>query len=121
MFQVEADKSKNRLTIHYSQHVGTEEVKRCGERVTALLAELQPGFHLLTDLSGLEAMDFDCARHIKQMMDLCDQKGVSEVVRVIPDPHKDIGFNILSIFHYHRVIRIVTCEKLEDALKILAT
>jgi hypothetical protein len=41
------------------------------------------------------------------------------VVRVIPDPHKDIGLNILSLFHYRRGVRIVTCETLEEAMRAL--
>jgi len=30
------------------------------------------------------------------------------VVRIIPDPRKDIGLNILSRFHYRRGSRFVT-------------
>jgi hypothetical protein len=39
---------------------------------------------------------------------------------VIPDPRKDIGFNILSLFHYRHDIHIVTCETLEEAKRALA-
>jgi anti-anti-sigma regulatory factor len=120
MFQVKADKSKNLLRINFTGHVDLEEAQRYGEQAAALLAGLQPGFQLLTDLSGLETMDFACARYIRQVMELCSKKGVAKVVRVIPDPRKDIGFNILSLFHYRRGIRIVTCETLEEAKKILA-
>ena len=120
MFQVEADKSKNLLKISFSGHVDPDEAQRGGEQAAALLAGLQPGFQLLTDLSGLETMDFACARYIKQWMELCSRKGVAKVVRVIPDPQKDIGFSILSLFHYRRGIRIVTCETLDEAMKILA-
>jgi hypothetical protein len=42
------------------------------------------------------------------------------VVRVIPNPQKDIGLNILSLFHYRRRVRIVTCETLEEAMNALA-
>ena len=34
--------------------------------------------------------------------------------------YKDIGFNIMSLFHYPRRVRIVTCEALEEAMKVLA-
>ena len=119
MVKAEADKAKNLLRITYGQHVGPEETKRCAEAVQLLVGDLQPGFRLLTDLSGLEAMDLACVPHIKKMMDLCNKKGVDTVVRVIPDPHKDIGFNIMSLFHYRRRVRIVTCEKLEEAIRVL--
>lgn len=41
------------------------------------------------------------------------------MVRVIPDPYKDIGMNILSVFHYHNHPRIVTCDNMLDGVKAL--
>lgn len=120
MIQVEADKSNNLLKISFSQHVGPEEAIRGVERVEALVADLPPGFRLLTDLSALESMDFTCAPHIKRVMELCVRRNVKSVVRVIPDPHKDIGLNIMSLFHYRRQTPILTFETLEEAMRALA-
>jgi hypothetical protein len=64
-------------------------------------------------------MDLDCVPPLEGLMDLCRQAGVAMVVRVIPDPHKDIGFNILSVFHYPRRVKIVTCETMEEAQSAL--
>jgi hypothetical protein len=119
MFQVEADPAKNLLKISFSQHVGPEEAKSSVEKVKALLADLQPGFRLLTDLSGLESMDVACAAYLRRTMDWCNRKGVERVVRIIPDPHKDIGLNIMSLFHYRHGIPIVTCGTLEEAMAAL--
>jgi len=120
MFKVEADKAKNLLIMTFSRHVSPEEMKNGNEKVGALVLELRPGFRLLTDLSGLESMDPACLAYIKNNMDRLNKRGVATVVRVIPDPHKDIGFNILSLFHYRRGIQIVTCESLKEALAVLA-
>ena len=119
MYQVGVDKSKNLLRITYAERVGAEDTKRVEVEIPLLLAEVRAGFRLLTDLSRLESMDLACVPYIKRMMDLCNKKGVELVVRVIPDPQKDIGFNILSLFHYRRRVRIVTCPTLEEALKAL--
>ena len=54
-----------------------------------------------------------------QVMDLFNAKGVAMVVRVIPDPKRDIGLNILSLFHYSRKVRIVTVKSLDEATKLL--
>lgn len=43
----------------------------------------------------------------------------SPPLRVMPDPHKDIGLNILSQFHYGPEIQIATFETLADALQSL--
>jgi hypothetical protein len=119
MIQAEADKSKNLLRVTYAKRVGPSETKRAVETLQRLLADLLPGFRLLTDLSGLEEMDLACVPDMKKMMDVCNKKGAERVVRVIPDPHKDIGFNILSLFHYRRGVRIITCQTLEEGLKAL--
>ena len=103
-----------------AKRVGPEETKRAVATLQGLLADLAPGFRLLTILSDLEEMDIACVPDVKKMMDFCNKKGVETVVRVIPDPHKDIGFNILSLFHYRRRVHIITCETLGDALKQLA-
>jgi hypothetical protein len=120
MFEVAVDKSRNLLKITYAQRVGAEDTKRVEEQIPPLLADVRPGFRLLTDLSGLESMDLACVPYIKRMMDLCNRQGVEAVVRVIPDPRKDIGLSILSLFHYRRRVRIVTCATLEEAMKVLA-
>ncbi|PYJ07662.1 MAG: hypothetical protein DME25_03400 [Verrucomicrobia bacterium] len=120
MFEARVDKARNLLAVSYSENVGQEEARRCEEQLRQLLPELQPGFQVLADLTRLEAMDTACVPHIRRIMDLCDQKGVNAVVRVIPDPRKDIGFNILSLFHYRRHVPIVTCQTLEEARKMLS-
>jgi hypothetical protein len=119
MFSADADKSVNLLRIRVWDRVTAEEVQRCAEEVRSLLPGLGKGFTLLTDLSGLAAMDLDCVPPLEGLMDLCRQAGVAMVVRVIPDPHKDIGFNILSVFHYPRRVKIVTCETMEEAQSAL--
>ena len=53
-------------------------------------------------------------------MDALASKGVSAVVRVVPDPHKDIGLNILSQFHYGPEIQVMTFDSLADAVQSLA-
>jgi hypothetical protein len=119
MVQVEADNSRNVLKLIFSERVLPEEVERSREKVEAALAALPRGFRLLTDLSNLEYMDLGCAPPIERSMDLCNARGVSKVVRVIPDPSKDIGLTIMSLFHYSRHVPIVTCDTREEAMKML--
>ncbi len=53
------------------------------------------------------------------MMELFDRHGLKQVVRVIPDPSKDIGFNILARFHYHNNPRITNCATMIEAVRLL--
>ena len=119
MFQIKFDKTENLLTVVYSQQVTPEETARCEQELRVLLADQKTGFCLLTDLSGLESMALACGEYIKRVMDFLDEKGVNRVVRVIPDPRKDIGLNIMSLFHYRPGVRIVTCETMEEAMSVL--
>jgi hypothetical protein len=119
MFQAKAEKASNLLRVVYAERVGPDEMKRGMEKLQQALADLAPGFLVLTDLSGLQEMDLACAPIMKRMMELCDKKGVARVIRVIPDPRKDIGFNIMSIFHFRRRVRISTCETMKEALRQL--
>jgi hypothetical protein len=84
-----------------------------------LLADLPTGFKMLVDLDRLESMDTDCVDELGKIMELLDQRGLEQVVRVIPDPAKDIGLNILARFHYHNNPRITNCETMIEAAKLL--
>jgi hypothetical protein len=119
MFQAESNKSNNLLRFVFSGHVTPEETTQWRENLVGLLKDLRPGFKLLSDFGALDSMDVACAPDIETAMDLCDKAGIAKVVRIITDPRKDIGFSIMSLFHYRRRIPIVTCETMEEALKAL--
>ena len=121
MIQFRFEKNGTLLAITFSGHVTREEAARYEGDITKEIATVQPGFPLLSDLSRLDSMDPECLPFISKVMDLLNEKGVSLVVRVIPDPHKDIGLNILSLFHYRHGMRIVTCSTLEEAREVLST
>ena len=120
MFLAATNKVKRLLYLGYSQHVTEAEIKNEQKNLATLLADLPPGFCVLADLSGLDSMDASCATEIGKIMEMCDAKGVEVVVRVIPDPHKDIGLNILSLFHYRKPQRMVTCKNMEEAARQLS-
>ena len=121
MYAVELDRSKRLLVITAAQRVTGEEVKRIAKRVRELLQDVAPGLHLLADFRLLKSMDSTAAQHIADIMDMLAEKQVAAVTRVMPDPHKDIGLNILSQFHYGPNVTITTFETLADAVQSIAT
>ena len=120
MYSVEIDRSKRLLVINALQRVTADEAKLVAQRVRELLHDAAPGFRVLADFRWLESMDPAAAPHVARIMDALAEKGVSSVTRVMPDPHKDIGLNILSQFHYGPEIQIATFETLADALQSLS-
>ena len=120
MYAVELDQSKRLLVISAAQRVTAEQARQAAEQVRDLLQDVAPRFRVLADFRWLESMDPATARHVAEMMDALAQKKVASVTRVMPDPHKDIGLNILSQFHYGPEIQITTFQTLADALQSLA-
>ena len=119
MYSVEVDRSKRLLVISALQQVTAQQAKLAAKQVRELLRDVAPGFRVLADFRWLESMDSAAAPHVAGIMDTLAEKGVSSVTRVMPDPHKDIGLNILSQFHYGPEIQIATFETLADALQNL--
>src|SRR6267154_5392760 len=120
MYALELDRSKRLLVISAARRVTAEEANMAAQRIRELLQDVAPGFHVLADFRWLESMDPAAARHIAEIMDALAEKGVASVTRVMPDPHKDIGLNILSQFHYGPEIQITTFQTLADALQSMA-
>src|SRR5262249_44511818 len=121
MYAVELDRSKRLLVITAAGKVTAGEANLAAQRIREVLQDVVPGFHVLADFRWLESMEPAAARHIANMMDALAEKDVASVTRVMPDPHKDIGLNILSQFHYGASVKIATFETLADALQDIAT
>ena len=119
MVLVTANKSKRLLQVSFIDRVTADQVRAGGSDLRTLLADFTSGFRLLTDLDRLESMDDDCAVEIGRMMDLLRESGIELVVRVVPKPERDIGLNILSVFHYGRELRTVSCENMVEAAQVL--
>jgi hypothetical protein len=120
MYAVELDRSKRLLVISAAQKVTAEEAKMAAQHIRELLRDITPGFRVLADFRGLQSMDPAAAPHIAKIMDALAEKEVASVTRVMPDPHKDIGLNILSQFHYGPQVQIATFETLADAIQSIA-
>jgi hypothetical protein len=120
VFLATTNKSKGLMHLSYIGNVGVEDLRRGREDVMALLADLPAGFKMLVDLERLESMDIACVEELGKMMEHFDRHGLEQVVRVMPDPTKDIGFNILVRFHYQHKPRITNCKTMIEAARLLS-
>jgi hypothetical protein len=120
MYLNEFDASQRLLTITVAGDTTVEEIRSALENLRSILKEVQPGLRLLADLSALVSMSTSAAPHLGEVMELCAEKGVTLVVRLLPpEPSKDIGLAIISQFHYPPDVRIVTCATMEEAMRLL--
>jgi len=120
MVLITSNQPRRLLCMTYVQRVTPAELVGSRDELATLLAELPTDFRLLADLSQLESMDAECVTEIGRAMELIGQHGVSLIVRVIPDPAKDMGLNILAIFHYPHHPRTITCQSLAEGLRELS-
>jgi len=119
MYTVEIDRSKRLVVITATGHVSKEEVKGVADKVREIVKDVEPGVLALTDLRWMTSMDPAAAPHIAEIMDSLRAKQIASVTRVMPDPHKDIGFNILSQFHYDKHVQIYTFDNMAEAVASL--
>jgi anti-anti-sigma regulatory factor len=120
MFSIEANDDERLLKINWLGHVDSDEMRRCADEIGVTASKMRPGFRVLVDMSDLESMDYAGAPYIGLVMDLCLAKQVEHVVRVIPNPHKDIGLNIMSYLRYRSKVRVTICENMAEAMQRLA-
>ena len=106
---------ENLLFSRYEARVTAADVLAAAADFRRALLEVRPGFALITDLTHLTDMDADCAGAVGELMELLDEHCLATVVRVIPDPQKDIGLALISRFHQHSRVHAYTCESVEKA------
>jgi hypothetical protein len=119
MLLVMVNQSQKLLYVSFVGEVRPGAFPAGRAQITAVLGGLSPGFRYLADLSQLISMSAECAVEMGLTMDLIRNAGVGQVVRVIPDPSKDIGMNILTIFHYPHHLKVANYETLAEALQAL--
>ena len=120
MFKVTPDITRNKVIISFEGVFDLVQARDFYEEFKKSLLKLKRGFVVLTDLSFLEKMHPEAHHYIEKAMDLCNQQGVSKIIRIIPDPEKDIGFSVMSLFHYPKDVIIHTFKSLEEAGQYLA-
>lgn len=120
MFSIESSDAERLIKISWSGRVDLDEIRRCTEEIGLAASKMRPGFRILADMTDLQSMDYAGAPYISSIMDLCVAKQVEHVVRVIPDPSKDIGLTIMSHFHYGSKVQVTICKDLAEALRLLA-
>lgn len=108
------------LRLQYRGAVVHDDVATLIPRIEEAVSQFGAGFVLITDFTELEQMDLECIRPITRMMDCCLAAGIGKAIRIIPDPGKDIGMNLLSLVHYRGKVPTVTCETREEAERELA-
>lgn len=117
--ELDTNSEQKLIRLRYHGTVLATDIEAVLPRLEQSIARIGPGFVLLTDLTGLQSMDLDCVPYVTRIMDLCLRAGMAKVVRIIPDPTKDIGLNLLSLVHYRGKVPTITFASREEATREL--
>ena len=115
MIKARYDQELGAVIIEFSGKVDKAQAEQSYVELQSIVPKHGKGFKLLTDLSRVEKIDLDIRDTIKKTMDFLDSRGVTEIFRVIADPEQDIGFNIMSLFHYSKRVKFFTLESRQEA------
>jgi hypothetical protein len=110
MFKIELNPYPNTISIEISGCFDLNQAEQIHKRLEAVLPDFKQGFILITDISSLQDIDNDVRISIKKSMDLINRHRPSRIIRIVPDINKDVGFNIMSMFHYSKDIKINTLQ-----------
>ncbi|MCM8813181.1 MAG: hypothetical protein NC924_04505 [Candidatus Omnitrophica bacterium] len=119
MFCVAADSRYNALVVTFEGIFDSVQAGMLVKDIQEKVRGLKKDFLVFTDMTDLERMDKDAVPNIEMLMQTCDTYGAATVVRIIPQPDKDIGFNIMSKFHYSPRVKIYTCRSRKEAHGLL--
>jgi hypothetical protein len=119
-FEIEADAERRILRTYFRGLVAAADLAAAADRSSRIIEQMAPGFTVVADLSALEKMDLDCVPHLTRLMDEFRRARVGRVLRIIPDPNKDIGFTLLSHTHYRGEVPFSTLTSVAEAQMELA-
>ena len=108
MIKVNFDAEHNAVVIELEGSIDDAQAKRVLSDLEKVLPKTKKGFRLLADFSSVETMELDVQGEIGKAMDLLNAKGVAEILRVLPDPDLEIGFNVMGAAHYSKQVRVHT-------------
>jgi len=88
-------------------------------KIQATLPQFQPGFTVFADFSQVASMNLDCVRPLAAMMESLRAAHVGMLVRILPEPNRDIGINLIGLVHYRGQVKVVTVDTLAEAERVL--
>ncbi|HTL47511.1 MAG TPA: hypothetical protein VL688_05555 [Verrucomicrobiae bacterium] len=108
------DSKTHTVVIEFAGKVDASEAGPFFAQVEKVVPK-QGGFKLLTDMSKVQSFDPELKDFIKHTMEFFDDRGVTDIVRVVVEPSQDIGFNIMSLFHYSPRVKFLTVASRKEA------
>lgn len=115
MIKVSYDGEHNTAIVEFQGNIDATQAEQFFLDVEKVLPKHAKGFKLLADFSSVETMELEVQRAIKKAMEFFNERGVTEILRVIPDPALEIGFNAMSASRYSKEVKVHTLRSRQEA------
>src|SRR3989442_10783694 len=115
MIKVSYNQEHNTVIIEFEGNIDGAQAEQFFFDIENVLPTHGKGFKLLTDFSSVDTMELEVQRAIKKAMEFFNEQGVTEILRVIPDPAMDIGFKVMSISRYSKEVKVHTLRSRQEA------
>ncbi|WP_336001725.1 hypothetical protein [Halorientalis halophila] len=118
-WNVRADESANRLYIDLSAHFDAEEAEEANEEVKKAAAKLDPGFEVITNLSGFVPGDQDAVKYIEEGKQIVRDEGASAAVRVMGEGSTTGQMHFERVGEEEEEYAVAMADTVEQAEKLL--
>jgi hypothetical protein len=119
MFQVTVNPEKNRLYVTLEGHLEPEERMEAAEAVMSAIGELQPGFDIVHDLTGLHPTDAEGLKELARFQTVAKIRGLRSVVRIVKIPVSRLQLERTSQETGWAFETVTTLEEAEEWLDAL--
>jgi anti-anti-sigma regulatory factor len=115
MVKANYDGERDILILEFKASVDRAQAEQLSLDIERILSTRAKGFTLLADFSSVDTMEPAVEGEIKKTMQLFKARGVKEILRVLPDPDMELGFNILSRCFYAPDTKTLTFRSRQEA------
>ncbi|MBN3039922.1 MAG: hypothetical protein JW867_02220 [Candidatus Omnitrophica bacterium] len=117
MYEIKTNAVRNTLFVTLKGVFTAQQSKEILKDIPKKLSQLKNDFTLLTDMCSLKEIEDQARPYIEKTMNLLNKHGVSKIIRIIPESSDDIGFNIMSLFHYSKDVKITTFKSFKELVE----
>lgn len=117
--KVDADIAKNRLTFCFSGTITRKQLDALYTDVRFCVADLKPGFHVISDLSECTLASLNCIPTFRKIMNFLIENKVGEVLRVTRHQsliHRQL-LNFSARMQGYKPIYVSSIEEAEEFLE----
>jgi hypothetical protein len=116
-YEVRTDRSANRLYLRLEGHMDEAQTKAAADEVIDAMADLEPGWEMVNDISEFKPATQDATAHIERGKKAAAENGVGAIVRVVDNVTGKLQFN--RVGKDVQSYEVTEAESLEEAERLL--